>query len=84
MSLRVKSVQGSVAVEGELLTEEQGSASVISRLRCLSSVVMLTTVCIGSGQTILLASGQPKVKAGSPVLLGITGLFVNRQIHSHE
>lgn len=54
-----------------------------SPLSCLSSVVMLTAVCIGSGQTIIAESGSPEVKAGSPTLLGITGLSVNGQIHSH-
>ena len=43
-----------------------------SPLRCLSSLVILTAVCIGSGQTMLAESGQPEVKAGSPTLLGIT------------
>ena len=54
-----------------------------SPLRCLSSAVMLTAVCIGSGQTMLAESGPPEVQAGSPTLLGITGLSVNGQIHSH-
>ncbi len=54
-----------------------------SPLRCLSSAVMLTAVCIGSGQTMFAESKPPEVKAGSPTLVGITGLSGNGQIHSH-
>ncbi len=38
----------------------------LNRRHCLSSIAMLTAVCIGSGQAILAESGQPEVKAGPP------------------